>query len=71
LYNTSSAGVAISPDGIQWRRSSDAVEGERSGTAAALDVGAFLLPNEDWWTFDTAHMSVADVQVRDSHKNMW
>ena len=43
----------------------ESVEGERHGDAAALDVGAMLPPNEDWWTFDTAHMSVADVQVCD------
>ena len=59
-----SQGVAISHDGMSWRRGSDAVDGARHGSAAAMDVGAMLPPNEDWWTFDTAHMSVADVQVR-------
>ncbi|KAF5843522.1 glycosyl hydrolase [Dunaliella salina] len=61
--SSGSLGVAISRDGLQWHRSSEAVEGERHGVAAKLDVGAMLTPNQDWWTFDTAHLSVGDVQV--------
>ncbi len=30
----------------------------------AADVGASIGPSGDWWTFDTHHVSVSDVQVR-------
>ncbi len=29
----------------------------------AADVGMAIVPNGDWWTFDTCHVAVSDVQV--------
>lgn len=56
-------GVAVSPDGINWLRGDGLVEGHR-GAAKAGDVGVVLAPNADnWWTLDTAHLQVSDVQV--------
>lgn len=58
------AGVAVSTDGINWLRGQGTVEGHRSAAEQYGDVGVVLSPNSDnWWTCDTAHLSVADVQV--------
>lgn len=60
------AGVAVSNDGITWLRGDGLVEGHR-GEAKAGDVGVVLGPNtENWWTLDTAHLQVSDVQVSSS-----
>lgn len=41
----------------------EAVTGER-GAPATSDVGRVLGPNaEAWWSFDTRHISVSDVQI--------
>ena len=53
-------GVASSPDGLNWTRS-DQPCGDDD---AAPDSGAVLTPSADWWTFDTAGVGMADVQVR-------
>lgn len=58
-------GVAVSSDGINWRRGSGRIEGSR-GPQRSLDVGKVLEPNGDWWWFDTCHMNVADVQILSS-----
>ena len=61
--SSGSLGVAISNDGMNWARGVEGVSGAR-GDDAPADVGRVLEPNKDWWTFDTAHLSVSDVQVR-------
>lgn len=54
----------MSTDGINWLRGQGTVEGHRSAAEQYGDVGVVLSPNSDnWWTCDTAHLSVADVQV--------
>lgn len=56
----------MSADGINWLRGDGLVEGHRSAEEQLKDVGVVLGPNgENWWTLDTAHLSVSDVQVRD------
>ncbi|KAJ9534567.1 hypothetical protein QJQ45_022078 [Haematococcus lacustris] len=60
--SSGSTGIAVSKDGIAWQRGGQAVAGER-GALAQADVGACLTPNGDWWTFDTCHLAVSDVQV--------
>eukprot|EP00775_Hariotina_reticulata_P008734 gene8734-8914_t len=58
-----SVGVAVSHDGINWLRGDGLVEGHR-GAQQAGDVGVVLGPNtENWWTLDTSHLAVSDVQV--------
>jgi hypothetical protein len=53
----------VSHDGISWLRGDGLVEGHR-GSAKAKDVGVVLGPNSDnWWTLDTCHLAVSDVQV--------
>jgi hypothetical protein len=52
----------VSQDGLTWTRGGGAVEGVR-GEDKESDVGSMLHPNADWWTFDTAHLGVSDVQV--------
>jgi hypothetical protein len=50
----------VSSDGINWKRSSEAVEGSRK----ADDVGACMGPNpDDWWTLDTHSVALGDVQI--------
>lgn len=54
----------MSSDGINWLRGDGLVEGHRSAAEQSRDVGVVLGPNSDnWWTLDTAHLSVSDVQV--------
>jgi hypothetical protein len=56
-------GVAVSHDGVSWLRGEGQVEGHR-GAEQAGDVGVVLRPNTDnWWTLDTCHLAVSDVQV--------
>ncbi|KAI0567049.1 Glycosyl hydrolase [Gracilaria domingensis] len=45
-------GLALSDDGVAWRR----VDGPHNGA---------ILPNntEDWWAFDTVHVSAGDVLI--------
>ena len=56
------SGVAISGNGVDWIRGSDRITGDK-GEGAASDVGMIIEPNKDWWTFDTCHLQVSDVQV--------
>lgn len=68
LPSFSPAGVAVSADGINWLRGDGLVEGHRSAADQLRDVGVVLGPNSDnWWTLDTAHLSVSDVQVGGWH----
>jgi len=60
-----SMGVAISNDGITWQRGAASVAGEK-GELADQDVGSTIVPNKDWWTFDTCHLAPGDVQVLSS-----
>ncbi len=63
---TAVAGLAASADGITWQRGA----GQVAGRAGLEEVGRVLTPNtEDWWTLDTAHVSVSDVQVRQNPAN--
>lgn len=63
--SSGSVGLAVSSDGIHWRRGEGRIEGAR-GPRRALDVGRVLEPNADWWWFDTCHLAVADVQILSS-----
>lgn len=63
--SSGSIGVAVSSDGINWKRGEGRIQGAR-GVDRAADVGKVLEPNADWWWFDTCHMSVADVQILSS-----
>jgi predicted GH43/DUF377 family glycosyl hydrolase len=60
--SSGSVGLAISEDGLNWSRGEDNIEGAR-GARKSSDVGRILTPNPDWWTHDTAHLSVSDVQL--------
>ena len=60
--SSGSIGLAISEDGLNWSRGVDNIEGSM-GERKARDVGRIMKPNQDWWTHDTAHMSVSDVQL--------
>lgn len=57
------AGLAVSSNGVDWARGSGDVEGS-SSPERAQEVGRVLKPNPDWWCFDTAHVTVSDVQVQ-------
>lgn len=65
-HNRPAAGLAVSSDGINWRRGEGRIEGAR-GPRRALDVGRVLEPNADWWWFDTCHLAVGDVQILSSN----
>ncbi|KAK9838636.1 hypothetical protein WJX74_000352 [Apatococcus lobatus] len=58
-----SVGLAVSGDGITWRR--DEGRAIRPGESApALPPGVALGPNQDnWWWHDTMALSVSDVQI--------
>lgn len=68
------AGVATSSNGVDWERLPSASSASPSATAAQdqkkkdtkqfpQGQGCVMQPGEDWWTFDTCHMAVSDVQV--------
>ena len=64
------AGVATSSNGVHWSRVPSASSAAPSATAAEdkkksgpKGQGCVMQPGEDWWTFDTCHMAVSDVQV--------
>ncbi|KAG6508844.1 uncharacterized protein LOC121982181 [Zingiber officinale] len=56
-----SIGIAVSEDGIEWKRATGAV-------ASGDDVGQVMLPNSDWWAFDTAGVRPSDVLIMSSEK---
>ena len=59
-------GLAVSSDGVSWRRGGAPVETMSTGGAAydGSDAGIVLPTSEDWWTFDTAAVGQPDVQAR-------
>ncbi len=61
-------GLAVSDDGVTWRRGGGAIETMSSGGAASegSDVGVVLDVTPDWWCFDTAAVGAPDVQVLSS-----
>ncbi|KAL0055171.1 hypothetical protein WJX82_008147 [Trebouxia sp. C0006] len=65
-----STGVATSSNGVDWTRVPSASSAAPSATAAEdkkksgpKGQGCVMQPGEDWWTFDTCHMAVSDVQI--------
>ncbi|MEW5306690.1 MAG: hypothetical protein WDW36_009139 [Sanguina aurantia] len=61
VQSSGTVGVAVSSDGVNWRRSADRVTGM---SGAVADVGASFEPNAgDWWSFDTCHVAPADVSI--------
>ena len=60
--------LAVSDDGVNWRRGTGVVETMSSGGAASdgSDCGIVLPLSQDWWTFDTAAVGAPDVQVLSS-----
>lgn len=73
-------GVATSSNGVDWERLPSASSASPSATAAQdqskkdqklvpQGKGCVMEPGQDWWTFDTYHMAVSDVQVVLSHKS--
>lgn len=69
-----SVGVATSSNGVDWTRAPSASSAAPSATAeddkkkkdensGPQGQGCVMQPGEDWWTFDTCHMAVSDVQV--------
>eukprot|EP00890_Picochlorum_soloecismus_P003473 jgi/Picsp_1/4126/NSC_01635-R1_transcriptional regulator-like protein len=63
--SSGSIGVAVSSDGLSWERGTGPIAGAR-GEDRSRDVGKIMEPNEDWWTHDTCHLSVSDVQILSS-----
>lgn len=59
-------GLAVSEDGVSWRRGGAPVETMSSGAAAedGSDCGVVLSVSDDWWTFNTAAVGQPDVQAR-------
>ena len=68
------AGVATSSNGVDWTRVPSASSATPSATAEEdqkksnnqekpQGLGCVMQPGSEWWTFDTSHMAVADVQV--------
>ena len=68
------SGVATSSNGVDWERLPSASSASPSATAAQDQTkkdkklvpqgkGCVMEPGQDWWTFDTYHMAVSDVQV--------
>ena len=65
---TSSVGLATSSDGVTWTRGTTFTETYRNDDERAIGVGKVLWANDgDWWTFDTAGVSVGDVQLISSN----
>ena len=67
--------MATSSNGVDWERLPSAPSASPSSTAAQdqskrdqkltpQGKGCVMEPGQDWWTFDTCHMAVSDVQVR-------
>ena len=74
LFACTSTGVATSSNGVDWERLPSAPSASPSATAAQdqskrdkklvpQGKGCVMEPGQDWWTFDTCHMAVSDVQV--------
>lgn len=72
--SSGSTGVATSSNGVDWTRAPSASSAAPSATAeddkkkkdensGPQGQGCVMQPGEDWWTFDTCHMVVSDVQI--------
>ncbi|KAL3149569.1 hypothetical protein ABBQ32_002346 [Trebouxia sp. C0010 RCD-2024] len=72
--SSGSTGVATSSNGVDWERLPSAPSASPSATAAQdqnkkdqklapQGKGCVMEPGQDWWTFDTCHMAVSDVQI--------
>jgi hypothetical protein len=61
-------GLAVSDDGVTWRRGVGTVETMSTGESVTegSDCGVILNTSADWWTFDTAGVGAPDVQVLSS-----
>lgn len=62
---SASAGLALSSNGLHWKRCTEYVEDEKLGSKAE---GLVMQPNPDWWTFDTRDVNVSDILIMSSHK---
>jgi len=65
-FDSGCVGVATSSDGVEWKRGVGkvSVRGDRQPSHEGSEVGVVLMPNEeDWWTFDTLHVGLGDVQI--------
>ena len=51
--------MAYSADGVEWTRGPELPPDVSEQTG---DV-PFMTPSDDWWAFDTGHLSIGDVQV--------
>ncbi|GAQ79745.1 hypothetical protein KFL_000370190 [Klebsormidium nitens] len=58
-----SLGLATSSNGIHWSRGGEKVVTDQYGNGG---TGMVMEPNQDWWTFDTRHVRVSDVQIMSS-----
>ncbi|XP_024375653.1 uncharacterized protein [Physcomitrium patens] len=59
-------GIAISSNGMHWRRGKSKVDTEGQGEDGA--VGLVLDRSENWWAFDTQHLYPSDVLIMSSAK---
>eukprot|EP00238_Polyblepharides_amylifera_P002136 CAMPEP_0196587670 /NCGR_PEP_ID=MMETSP1081-20130531/58212_1 /TAXON_ID=36882 /ORGANISM="Pyramimonas amylifera, Strain CCMP720" /LENGTH=347 /DNA_ID=CAMNT_0041909917 /DNA_START=349 /DNA_END=1392 /DNA_ORIENTATION=+ len=69
ILDSGCIGVATSSDGVNWKRGVGRMEvtGDRQPSFDGSEVGSVMQPNEeDWWTFDTCHVGVGDVQILSS-----
>jgi hypothetical protein len=59
-------GIAVSSNGMHWRRGKSKVDTEGHGEDGA--VGQVLDRSENWWAFDTQHLYPSDVLIMSSAK---
>lgn len=59
-------GIAVSSNGMHWRRGKAKVDTEAHGEDGA--VGQVLERSENWWAFDTQHLYPSDVLIMSSAK---
>lgn len=59
-------GIAVSSNGMHWRRGKSKVDTEGHGEEGA--VGQVLDRSENWWAFDTQHLYPSDVLIMSSAK---
>lgn len=61
----SRTGLAVSSNGIHWSRGESIVETNALGVGGE---GMVMEPSENWWTFDTHHLSISDCLIMSSQK---
>lgn len=59
-------GIAVSSNGMHWRRGKAKVDTEGHGEEGA--VGQVLDRSDNWWAFDTQHLRPSDVLIMSSAK---